>query len=252
MRTAISTLFLCLVFSLAQAADKRKYAALSLIGDQILVVQQAPTLGGRLDRNTRDYLQMSDGLLDKVVLRTIDEALRKLDASNPPVLLFARERELYTAQAKLLDTGQSSSGLLGLLQKLLQGTEATHLILVTKLRHEAEIKLKDTLAGTGTLEGAGFYVDADARTQNSATGEFGTGILGPFAYFRVELIDVARGEILKEQKIVASTSFTSASSTSGDAWTALSSRDKVRVLRDLVARETARVIPALIGTSQTP
>jgi hypothetical protein len=54
---------------------------------------------------------------------------------------------------------------------------------------------------------------------------------------------------VKQERVVASTSVSIANSTADHAWNALSGAQKVRVLQDLVSRETTRVIPKLVETT---
>ena len=236
---------LWLAFSAAAAAaEGRSYAVLSLVGDKIMVSQYVASTGSRLDRNNRRDLELEDALIEKTSLLAVDAALKKAEPGTKPVLLFPQDGRLYAAQTKLLDEGGSSLRLLEYIRGLLQGRGTTHLILVTKLRHEARIKMKNATVGSGTLEGVGFYVDSGATVQSAETGELGTGFLGPFAYFRIALIDLARGEIVKEELVTAST----AAGGNADAWNALSGRQKVLVLQDLLRKEIARTVPLLLAT----
>ena len=164
------------------------------------------------------------------------------------MLLVARDTTLYDAQAALMQTGGSSKQLLEKMGPMLKGSGATHLILVTKLRHEARVQqLKDTFMGSGMLEGLGFYVDAGRATPATPEGPGlgGTPILGPFAYFKLELIDVARGEILKEERVTASRIYTNPGSS--NAWATLTNPEKIAALQDIIRRETAKAVPVLLG-----
>lgn len=249
MRFLSLVLLLLLGGNLSHAAEARKYAVLSLIGDGMLISQFVPSTGGRLDPNTKDFIPIVEGVFDKSALLAANGALKALDPESKPVLLFARERTLYEAQNKMLDSGGKTVDLMEHLRGLLAGTGATHLILLTKLRHGARLKMHDATVGSGTLEGVGFYIDSSMPTQSAKTGESGTGIIAPFAYFRIELIDMARGQVVNEDRVVESTTVSSRNTTAQHAWNALSGAQKVRVLQDLVTRETTRVIPKLVQTT---
>ena len=236
-----------LVLGTAHAAEGRKYAVLSLIGDGMLISEWVPSTGARLDNNQKTFIPISEGVFDKAALLSINGALKKIDPAAAPVLLFARERSLYEAQNRMLDANGKTVDLFEHVRVLLRGQNATHLILVTKLRHEARLKMADQTVGTGTLEGVGFYIDSSMRTKFNQTGEMGSGLLAPFAYFRVELIDLARGAAVSEQRVVASTTTSALSTTAEHAWNALSGSEKVRILREMVTDETAAVIPKLVA-----
>ena len=231
------------------ASETRRYAVLSLVGDQLLIVKYVVGTGSRLDRNERQFVALDDPAIDHAAVLAVDEALRRLDPAAKPVLLSAREPALFTAQAQALDDDGDVGRLLEPIRRVMGEGDATHLILVTKYRHAAALRLERGHVGSGFLEGVGFYIDPAMMVKRSDTGERARGFLAPFAYFRISLIDLAGGRVIKEERVIASTSHSAAHSESGGPWEALSAQDKVRVLQGLIRRETARVIPALIGAS---
>ncbi len=248
MRALFLLLIVLLASSPSGAAEARKYAVLSLIGDGMLISQWVPSTGARLDPNTKEFIPIVEGVFDKAALLAANNALKAIDPQSKPVLLFARERSLYEAQNRMLDRDGKPVELLEHIRSLLGGAGATHLILLTKLRNEARLKMHNTTVASGTLEGVGFYIDSAMETQLSDTGVAGKGLVAPFAYFRIELIDLARGTVVKQERVVASTSVSIANSTADHAWNALSGAQKVRVLQELITQETTRVIPKLVET----
>ena len=235
--------FLVLISTAAGAA--RQFAVLSLIGDRLLVVQYYPNEGFRNDNVLEASVALDDNSLDKTALQAADATLQQIEPGVKPVLLVARDTALYDTQATLTKAGKGSKELMPSLTPMLRGSGATHLILITKLKHEARVQqLKDTLLGSGNLEGVGFYVDTGRTVPNAPQGTPGQAVLGPFAYFKLELIEVATGKILREEKVVASRTFVNRDS--GNAWTALSNRDKIGVLQDIIRRETSNAIPNLV------
>lgn len=234
--------------ALAHAED-RKFAVMSLIGDEMLVVQYVPMIGGRIDKNTRDYLQLDDPVLDKTALLAADQALKQIDPAAKPVLLFARQRSLYEASGQLLEGGNMTK-LLGLVRPLAQGTGATHLILFTKVRSEARMQLRDATLGSGMVEGVGFYVDPTTDIILTKTGESATGFVGAFAYFRVSLVDLAKGEVVREERVVASRTRSVPNTKASDVWSGTSGQEKMRTLQNLVRDEVAKSVPKLVGAPQ--
>ena len=249
MRALFLLLFLLASSSPSDAAEARKYAVLSLIGDGMLVSQWVPSTGARLDPNTKEFIPIVEGVFDKAALLATNGALKTLDAEAKPVLLFARERSIYEAQNKVLDKGGKTVELLEHLRSLLAGTGATHLILITKLRNEARLKLYDATVGSGVLEGVGFYIDASAPIRLVQTGESSTGFMAAFAYFKVELIDLATGQVLREERVVSSAVHATPNNMAQHSWNALPGAQKIKMLQDLVSRETTRVIPKLVETT---
>ena len=244
MRNLLLALLFCL--GSTAAAHARQFAVLSLVGDKLMVVQYYQNEGFRSDNSLQAFVALDDNSLDKTVLLAADATLQKIEPGAKPMLLAAKDTELYATQAELVRTGKSSKDLLPSLGPMLRGSGATHLILVTKLKHEARVQqIRDTLLGSGMLEGLGFYVDTGRTLPNAPQGgPAPPGVLGPFAYFRLELIDLASGQILREEKVVASRTFTNPES--GNAWTALSNKDKILALQDIIRRETTNAIPSLV------
>lgn len=239
---------LLLASSLAAAADSRRFAVLSLIGDKLLVAQYYPNEGFRNDGGLQAFVQLDDNSLDKTALQAVDAALKARDRASNPVLLVAKDTELYSAQEAALQTGKSSKELMTQIGPMLRGSGATHLILLTKVRHEARVQqIKDALLGSGTLEGLGFYVDAGRSAPATATTPalVGAPVFGPFAYFKIELIDVAKGEVIKEERVLASKTYSNPGS--GNAWATLTNPQKIAALQDIIRRETAKAVPVLLG-----
>ena len=240
---------LALAATITQAADARKFAVLSLIGDKLLVAQYTATGGFQADQGVMADVYLDDNSLDKTALQGVSAGLKMFDKSIDPLLLVARDTQLYADQKKLAQEGQSSKALLEKLAPLLRGSGSTHLILLTKHRAEARVRqLKDAYLGSAQLEGLGFYVDS-GRTSPSATPENpglgGTPVLGPFAYFKLELIDLAKGEIVKTETITASRVFSNPES--ANPWATLSNHEKITTLQDMVRTETTKAVPILLG-----
>jgi len=246
----ILLLFLALLASAATgAAESRRFAVLSLVGDKLLVAQYSAAGGFQADQGLQAYVHLDDNSLDKTMLQSVDAALKTFDRTISPILLVAKDTTLYSAQSELLATNRSSTLLLDKIGPMLRGSGSTHLILVTKLRSDARVRqLKDAFLGGGQLEGLGFYVDS-GRSSPTATpdkpGLGGTPVLGPFAYYKMELIDLAKGEIVRKEEITASRVFSDPAS--ANPWAALSNAEKIAQLQDIIRRETAKAVPILLG-----
>jgi hypothetical protein len=240
--------FLLLAVPLAAHAEARKYAVLSLVGDQLLVVKRELSVGSRLDKNTRVLVPLPSAVIDQAVVLAVDEALRRADPSARPVLLAARSPALFAAANRALDDG-GTTRVFEAVRPVVAGAQATHLILVSKHRHQAMLKLRDGHVGSGWLEGLGFYIDPGETMRGTNTNEGERGFIAPFAYFSVALIDLARGRILAEEYVFASRANQTDETNIGNAWTALSEEEKDRQLTALIREEAARVVPKLVGKS---
>lgn len=245
MRALLTSLMLALCLGNA-SAEPRKYAVLSLIGDGFLLVRHTMETGSSLDRNVREFIELNNPAIDNATVLAVDRAVKAAQPGAEVVLLGTRDPTLFAAQRKALEEGGGSQGIVALLRDVLSGSQATHLILVTKLRHDAMLKLQFRSTGSGKLEGVGFYMDFALRTSRSDTGERGRGFLAPFAYFKVSLIDLRTAATLSEEDVVASTTRSAARSDTLHPWDAMSSNEKAGVLQSMIRSEIARVTPELL------
>jgi hypothetical protein len=91
------------------------------------------------------------------------------------------------------------------LAKDVKGAKVTHAILVTKLQYDGVPALQKPFVGGGTLEGVGFFVGRTPPPTGGIRTSAGPGFLSPFAYFQVTLVDLTSGQLLREEKGLAST-----------------------------------------------
>lgn len=232
----------------AAAAETRKYAVLSLIGDEIMMSGAQQKTGARLDQNARRFIEVSDPFADKAALLAVHEVLKEKHGTEP-VLLFGRDRRLYQAQARLLESGESMQKLLTDIRPLLGNSGATHLVLITKDRREARIQMEREALGHGTVQGIGYYIDLETPIQLT-TGESAAGFVAAFAYFNASLIRLDTRQVIAEQRINASRSMATPSHKNiEDVWGGMPAVDRVRMIRDLVTREVRAMVPKLLSES---
>jgi hypothetical protein len=241
-------LVLVIATSTVDAAEARRYAVLSLIGDRLLISEYLPpSTPNGVDSNTQNFLQLEDATLEKTALAAVDEAIRKTVPTAKPVLLFAQDGRIYTAQEKVLDEGGNSLHMLDYIRGLLMGQDVTHLILVTKVRQQARLQLDRAQVGSGVLEGLGFYIDASLPIKDTSTGKTGLGFVAPFAYFKVTLVDLAKSSVVKEERVSGSTSAVVGQFTDTfNPWTNLPGERKVQLLQGVIRAEVARVVPRIV------
>ena len=228
----------------AGAADARKYAVLSALGDRFLVVNHDPEVGTRINRDRRESIELPPRAIDGAIALNVEKAIKREDASAQVVLLGASPA-LYSAQGEPSESPDVQP-VVALVKPVLAPTGATHLVLITKLRHEALLKFRDGYVGSGKLDGLGFYLDHNVMTRASDTGHRGRGFIAPFAYFRVSLVDMATGTTIGHRDVVASIAISAARSPSLQAWQALTAEQKIRIITTLVDRESAAAVKSLV------
>lgn len=244
-------LILAFCFATAAYAQEmtRQFAALSLVGDGITIVFHRMETGSHIDRNERQYVELADPVLDNTVLKSVERAVLSTRPGTKVVLLGARNPALFAAQQRSFDEASGSSSIVAQVRAAALAAGATHLLLVTKLRHDAMLRLSSSHTGSGKLQGLGFYLDFAKRTRRADTGERGQGFIAPYAYFKVSLVELASGRVEGERDVVASTTRSTAHGETTHPWDAMSAEQKVAALQVLIRREIARVVPELLGSS---
>jgi len=161
------------------------------------------------------------------------------------VLLASRDPALYAVAQKSLDAGGTAL-VFEAVRPVVAPAKATHLILVTKHRHRAMLRLKGGHVGSGWLEGIGFYIDHGTGETSYSSTDAERGFISPFTYFKVSVIDLARGAVVAEDYAIGSNAYSMPLGQIGNAWSALSDEEKERQLIALIREETARVVPKLV------
>jgi hypothetical protein len=228
------------------AGPAPKFAVLSLIGDKINVVTFQPTVNSKMDRNIKQSAAIPDASFDVTALRAVQAGIKELKGPGEVLLYRSPSIELFGDPWALFDG--TKLRLPPDLVAAMQKDGASHLLLVTRNRQGAQLKMINGSVGSGRLEGIGFYIDRQMYVQDSRTQESGQGFLAPYTYLQLSLIDLANAEVLQQQSISSSQTFTSAHSDGGfDPWQALSPADKIGSLEQMIETELRDALPALIA-----
>lgn len=226
-----------------------RYALLSAVGDQLTVVYAKMQTGSRIDRNEREAAALPDNVLDRMVLRNLDAALKRAAPTAEVAALAAANQSLFTVQREVFAGQQPVDAPVRAFAAALPAGGADRLLLVLKHRSEARIPVNNGTIGAGRLEGVGFYVDRVTVLKSPTTGYEGTGFIAPFAFVRLVLAD-AEGRVLAERRLEAAASYSM-----GDApnalqpWEVLDAGAKVDALDRLLKREIERTLPSLLAAA---
>ena len=232
----------------AGAMAQRHYAILSLVGDEMMIVQRELQTGSRLDTNDRRAVQMPDATIDRMVVMAVEDAIRRAEPNAKTTLLVSRRQAVYDSVARALPNGTGAA--FEAVRPLMASAKgATHLILVTKYRHAAMLRMPEGHVGSGNLEGVGFYLDPGARLLSRSwdTSAAERGMIAPYAYVRISLVDLASGKVVAEERVIGSKAHTAGQGVMGEAWTALSAQEKDRRLHEVIREETALAMPKVIA-----
>jgi len=233
----------------AFSAHGAKYAVISLIGDEMLIVGATGATGQRIDRNQRTYVPLDDPVIDKTVLLAAKDALERTTGAEP-VLLFGRERRLYAMQQRLMSEGKGMEGLLGDIRPLVKDTGVQYLVLFTKARREAKMQVYEQALGNGTVEGVGFYVDPSTEVLIRDQQVNATGFVSAYAFFDVALVDLSKGAIVGEQRVSANRTTAAPNTVATEVWSGITGAQKMQMLQGILREEVARTVPLLIGNSK--
>ncbi len=240
---------LALLAAMGAEAAERAYAVMSLVGDSLLVVNFRSKTGSSLAARQRQPIPMTDPVFDRAALLAAEAAVKAAEPRAEVILLGGRDAGLLQVQEKSLGAVGGAQAIADALVPRLPKTAATHLILVSKLQSASMLRVDQSVVDSGPLEGLGFYVDPSLLTRppEGSGAEGSRGLLAPFAYFDVALVELASGRVVAEHPVYASYAYVESQTGSLTPWESLSSQEKVRILSKLVGDEVAKAVPALLG-----
>lgn len=191
---------------------------------------------------------MESQIFDETALIEARKAILNAESSAKVSLMMTQDIGLYGAQNGMFDQPDAHLEDREYLKSLLKTQGVSHLLLISKLRSVAKFQLYNSSEGSGMLEGLGFYVDDMINLRRIDTQDGARGMLAPFAYVRVRLIDAATldvmGEASSKQSIIMAQP--SVESSGMQLFQAQTSADKVRHMRTLLESAMAEVMPRLL------
>ncbi len=239
----------CLVLAVSSAPAfaqpaLRKVAILSTIGDVMTVVAAQRQTGSLINTNERSVTNVETPIFDHSALLAASRASKTNKPEVETVLLSMPKQATGAAPPFSFEGNQLSRN--SMVLPTLEKSGATHVLLIVKHRAAARLKFSDGASGSGTLEGLGFYVDGAARTTVGDTGVGGTGFVAPFAYFKLQLVDLNSMTLQSEQVVTESVVRSAGRVQSGlDPWDAMTLEEKIAALKSLIERGIGEALPQL-------
>ncbi|QJR13073.1 hypothetical protein DSM104443_04167 [Usitatibacter rugosus] len=255
MRYAFAAWFLALGFTAAAAQSPvappvaTKVAALSLIGDRLLVVGSTISTGSRIDKNAKTILPLATDEIDVATVLAFEKRANAVRPQLEVVLLRAKDPSIHQLQDDVVAGKRDFRELLSAVAPLARRAGATHLVLFAKSRGETKIDMGDGSIGTGYVDGVGFYVDRWLRKQQTHEGEAEVGILAPFAYFKAVVVDLDGLKIIGEEISHQAKALYPAANVreARDPWDYLSATEKVAALKTLSDQGVDRIAAKVLG-----
>ncbi len=235
----------------AAAAAPPRYAVLSLVGDEIVLVNRRMRTGSNIDSNERSAIPIAATSLDDAAFAGADAAIHVAEPTAEALRFSIRDPRLYTLQERLVvPVDANDEGLRDALRKVCVDQGVARLIVVTKRRGDARFGLYEGSIGDGKVAGAGFYLDRHVRTAGTDSGERATGFLGTFASLAVWLVDPASWRVIASRPGYAQRLDTAAGNRDAvTAWDAMTPQRKVNALEAVIREATSGAVAPLLEPS---
>lgn len=214
------------------SATPTRVAVISLIGDELNVVTYRGQTGSHGLGNQRQTYPMPDPVFDNTALAATTRALTKRFPGLKVAEVAPPKAGSEADPAQLLANGKpTASPVFG----ALKANGFSHLVLIAKHREQARLRFIASGVGHGQLSGLGYYIDHDTPNIVVDTGEQAVGFMAAYVYAKAWLVDLAAPAVIAEQPVTDNQVVGGQRATLGaDPWSALSDRDKVRLLREIV------------------
>lgn len=233
----------------ADSAPIRSVAVLSLAGNSLALHVQRHQVGSRTENAPVEVRPVDDPVFDQVAIIAARRSLLKLLPNAKLSLMTTQDKGLYSAQNDMFEHPEQHAEDREYLKSLLKEQGVSHAIVISKFRSVAAIKLVDATVGSGALEGLGFYVDDMINTLNRSDSTSSRGMVAPFAYVRVRLVDADSLKVVgegttKQSFIIARPS---ADSTGMETFNKMSGADKIGNVRTALERAMDAVMPGVLA-----
>lgn len=249
MKSFATALLLALgVLAAGTAAAAPKVAAISLIGDRLLVVGGQMQTGSRIDRNSKEFLPLKTTELDTATVLAFEREAKAVRPQLDVVLLRASDSTVHALQDDVVAGKRDQRELLSAIAPLARRAGATHLVLFTKSRGDARIQMVDGSIGSGFIEGLGFYIDRWSQVRRIDSGDADVGILAPFAYFKAVLVELDGLKVVAEETShVARALYSKDAKSQIDPWDYLSATEKVQALASMSGEGLQKMVPRVLS-----
>jgi hypothetical protein len=204
-----------------------------------------PGIGSNIARNSRRAVEGAQGAIDQLVFQVVERTLQREQPGTSASMLALPGSVLFDKPERLFDGRQIA--LPGTVVDAIDAIRATHLIVLTKWRDAVRAPLQDGTVGVGNVRGLGFYVDSDIRVVMRESGHIGSGLLAPFVYVRMTLVDAQNGDVIREETVRSMQTYSTASNPKAVIpWDVLSAQEKIEALQQLIDRSIGEATTRLL------
>lgn len=223
--------------------DPNKFAALSLLGDNVQLLNLTPARGDTVQSG--DWTATPAGGLDNAALQALNEAVKAVDDKRQVKLYTTSTRSLFGDPAKLFVDGKLA--LPGKLGEAVRQSGAARLLLVTRSRQEPALAAALPGRILATIEGPGFVLDQRPSGQIGFDGQVGLPVLAPYVSIRVSVVDLTDMRLLREQSLAAASRLPVAREDAANPWAAMTAEQRVKALEALIEAELPKSVKGLVA-----
>lgn len=223
--------------------DPNKFAALSLLGDNVQLISLTPARGDT--PQTGEWTSTPAGGLDNAVLQALNEAVKAVDSKREIKLYTSSTRSLFGDPANLFVDGKLT--LPGKLGDAVRQSGAAKLLLVTRSRQEPALAAALPSRILATLEGPGFVLDQRPSAQIGFDGQPGQPVFAPYVSIRVALIDLGDMKLRREQSLAVAARLPVTREAAANPWAATTAEQRVKALEALIEVELPKALKGLVS-----
>ncbi|HEV6968663.1 MULTISPECIES: hypothetical protein [Roseateles] len=225
------------------ARDPKKFAALSVLGDSVQLINLTPARGDTAQSG--EWTASPAGGLDNAVLQALNAAVTASGTGREIKLYTSSTRSLFGDPANLFVDGKLS--LPGKLGEAVRQSGAARLLLVTRSRQEAALAAALPARILASLEGPGFVLDQRPAGQIGFDGQPGLPVLAPFVSIRVALVDLADLRLKREQSLAVAGRLPVTPEAAANPWAATTAEQRVKALEALIEAELPKAVKSLVA-----
>lgn len=227
------------------AVDPNRYAALSLLGDNVQLLGLSPARGDHVQSG--EWVAAPAGGLDNAVLQTLNRALTDAAPQREVKLYTSSTRSLYGDPAALFTDGRLK--LPGQLGEAVRQSGAAWLLLVTRSRQEPALAAALPARVLASLEGPGFVLDQRPSGQIGFDGQPALPVLAPYVSLRIALVDLRDLQLKREQSLAVARRLPVARDAAANPWAATPPEQRVKALEALIEAELPGAVLGLVKST---
>ncbi len=223
--------------------DPNKFAALSLLGDNVQLLSLTPARGDTVQ--TGEWTATPGGKLDDAVLQALNVAIKAVDDKREVKLYTSSTRSLFGDPALLIADGKLN--LPGKLGEAVRQSGAARLLLVTRSRQEPALAAALPARILTALEGPGFVLDQRPSAQIGFDGQPGLPVFSPYVSIRVSVVDLSDMKLRREQSLAVAVRLPVTREAAANPWAATNAEQRLQALSALIEEELPKAVKGLVA-----